>query len=262
MSRWEPEPLPPLRAALISQVLGGLVAIGLTALLFPRLLDGALPGFPASLAIAAFQGCCAAFVSRRLDAPPWWLPIHLVFMPAVVAAGRLRIAPGWYLAGFVLLLLVFWRTDKSRVPLYLSNAATAAALSRLLPVAPCRVIDLGCGNGALLAALARQRPDCRFLGIEHAPLPWLWARFAARGQPNCRIAYGDFWRQDLRGFDLVYAFLSPAAMPRLWTKARGEMAPGSTLVSNSFAVPDVAADYVEAVPDPRRTRLFCYRPGT
>lgn len=251
--------MPPLRAALIAQLLGGLIAIGLAALLLPHALDGS--DIINTLGIAVFQGICAAFVSHRLEAPRWWLPIHLVFVPLAVLASRLPIAPAWYLGGFLLLLLVFWRTDRSRVPLYLSTRQTAEALAALLPDHPCAVADLGCGNGSLLRRLARLRPDCSFVGIEHAPLTWLWARLASLGQANCRIEPGDFWRRHLGVFDVVYAFLSPAPMPRLWHKAHAEMRPGCILISNSFEIPDAAPDHVVDVADRRHTRLLRYRPG-
>lgn len=248
------QPLSPLRTAVIAQTLGAIIAIGLIALAFPRF-------FVQPLAVAVLQGLCAAFTSHKLDAPPWWLPIHLAFMPLVVLASSLGLHPAWYLAAFTLLLLVFWRTDKSRVPLYLSNEMTAAAIAALLPSKPCKCIDLGCGNGGLLRMMARRRPDCRFLGVEHAPLPWLWARLACAGLPNCRIRYGDFWHQPLKDFDVAYVFLSPVPMPRLWEKTRAEMAGGSLLVSNSFAVPGVPPEQVIEIADRRATRLFCYRPA-
>lgn len=261
MRRWEPEPIPPLRAALISQFLGSLIAIGLIALVFQRMLrSGGIP-FDYLLGFAVFQGACAAFVSHKLEAPRWWLAIHLGFVPLALLATRLAIAPGWYLAGFVLLLLVFWRTDTSRVPLYLSNAATAQAVVDLLPASPCHVIDLGCGDGRLLKALARARPDCEFVGIEHAPLTWLWARFNTAGLSNCRVRRGDFWAQPLGLFDVAYAFLSPVPMARLWAKAGAEMRPGSLLVSNSFEIPGVEPETIVEVADSRATRLHCYRPA-
>ena len=58
------------------------------------------------------------------------------------------------------------------------------------------------------------------------------------------VAFGSIWDERLDHYDVVYAYLSPAAMPRLWDKARLEMKPGSLLVSNSFAVPGVAAQRV------------------
>lgn len=245
----------PLRTAILAQVLGGLITAGLMALVFRG-----MPPHP--LAVASVQGICAAFVSYRLEAPPWWLPIHLVFMPLAVILNGLNLPASIYLVVFITLLLIFWRTDRSQVPLYLSNASTANAVAALLPVARCDVIDLGCGNGKLLKRLAQLRPDCRFLGLEHAPLPFLWARLINLGQKNCQISLGDFWRQDLARFDVVYAFLSPAPMPRLWVKLCEEMSSEAVLISNSFPVPDVAAERIVDVDDRRSTRLYCYRRPT
>lgn len=242
----------PLRAALLAQILGGIVAAAIIRIVYPPLFDLAL-------ACAVLQGVCAALIGYRFGMPKWWLPIHCTFLPAVVLASRLNIPSGWYLSALLLLMLIFWRTDQSRVPLYLSNAATARALVALLPAAPSLVVDLGCAHAGLLRRLARARPDCRFVGIEHAPLPWLWARLASLSLPNLRIRYGDFWQQDLSSFDVVYAFLSPVPMPRLMDKARAEMLSGTLLVSNSFAVPAAIADHVVELDDRRATRLYCYR---
>jgi hypothetical protein len=246
--------MPPLRAALLAQLLGTLIATGLLALVAPKILEQ-------PLIVAGLQGLCAAFTSYKLDAPPWWHPMHLGFMPLVVATHELHLPPEWYLGGFVLLLTIYWRVAQSRVPLYLSNEKTATAIATLLPRHACRFIDLGCGNGALLRRLARLRPDCSFLGVEYAPLPWLWSRIGCAGTSNCRIVYGDLWRQPLSGFDLIYAFLSPVPMPKLWAKARTEIGPCALLVSNTFPIPDQEPEQVLEVDDRRATRLYCYRAG-
>ncbi|MCZ7653094.1 MAG: class I SAM-dependent methyltransferase [Rhodocyclaceae bacterium] len=66
------------------------------------------------------------------------------------------------------------------MPLFLSSRATADALIGLLPWQPgLRVIDLGAGTGMLLRRLAQARPEARFTGVEHAPLPYLAARLNA-----------------------------------------------------------------------------------
>lgn len=241
----------PLLAALLAQAIGALVAVGLALAVFPASL-----GQP--LVLATLQGFCAMVAAWALRAPAWWLPIHLVFLPLVILARGLEL-PSWLWAGgFLLLLLVFWRIDTSQVPLYLSNRQTRDALLSLLPVAPCRVIDLGCGDGAVLRHLARARPECTFVGFEHAPLTWAWAWLSARGCANLSIHRGDFWTHPLAGYDLVYAFLSPTPMPRLWAKARAELSPGARLVSNSFEVPEQSPQAMVDVADRRRTRLYIY----
>jgi ubiquinone/menaquinone biosynthesis C-methylase UbiE len=46
----------------------------------------------------------------------------------------------------------------------------AAAAAPLLP-ANARVLDIGCGDGQVAAAIGRQRPDVSFAGVEVAPRP-------------------------------------------------------------------------------------------
>lgn len=246
----------PTLKAIAAQVLGWLAVAGL-------LLSGSLPGH-SLLGLALIQGSFAAGTSLALRSDRWWLPIHLLFSPALVLASSLHLDPRWFLGAFVLLALVYWSSFRTQVPLYLSNRITAQVLLELLPTdkSLC-VMDLGCGTGGLLKRLALERPLIRFDGVETAPLPWLVALLTTRSLDNCHIVRGDFWRHPLRDYGLVYAFLSPVPMARLWAKACREMAPGSLLVSNSFPVPDVQAERILSVPDKRQTMLYLYHiPGT
>lgn len=242
----------PLLPALLAQACG-LVAVGLpTFLFFPAL-------FANGLLLAMLQGGVAALVSAWMAAPPWWLAIHLAFLPLVVMARMLELPAALWAGGFFALLLVFWRTDRSRVPLYLSSPQAADVLLNLLPPGPCRVLDLGCGDASLLRRLARKRPESQFVGLEHAPLTWLWARVASGGLPNLSVRREDFWRHRLTGYDLVYAFLSPVPMARLRDKASAEMNSGAVLVSNSFPLPDLAEDMRIAVGDRAMSYFYVYR---
>ncbi|CAG1010056.1 hypothetical protein BURK2_03975 [Burkholderiales bacterium] len=216
-------------------------------------------GLEAPFLLVFAQGLLAAAVSAAQHAPRWWWLIHALFPMAIYGALQLPIDPVWYLIAFIFTLAIFWRTDVSRVPLFLSNKPTAEALLQLLPAHAAQIIDLGCGDGGLLRHLARARPDCRFVGIEHAPLTWAWAALASRKQPNLSIRRGDFWRESLAPYALVYAFLSPEPMPRLIAHARKTMTDGSLLVSNSFMAPGAEPEAVIDVDDRRQTRLYCYR---
>lgn len=238
--------------ALLAQLAGIVAAAGLLSA-FPRVF------FEHFWVVAVLQGICALLVAWWLRAPVWWLFIHLVFMPCVVMASGLAL-PSWiWFSGFFLLLLIFWRTDISRVPLYLTNRKSRDVLLSLLPAVPCRIIDIGCGDGGVLRYLARARPDCFFVGFEHAPLTWMWAWLSAMKYSNLQIRRGDFWRHSLASYDVIYAFLSPAVMARLDAKAKAEMMPTACLVSNSFAIPDVPAQAVIDAGDSRQTRFFIYR---
>lgn len=177
--------------------------------------------------------------------PWWWRLIHLVFAPAAVAVARLGIDPGWFLAASMLLLLTYRGALTGQIPLFLSGDDAREALLRIARERNARcVVDLGAGIGSLLVPLARDAPDIHWVGIENSPIPWLIARLRAAFLPNCEIRYGDFWNVDLGPFPLVYAFLSPAPMAKLWDKARAELGADAELISNSFPIPELEADEV------------------
>lgn len=241
--------MPPALKALLSQLAGLAVAFALAR---SGLLGGLWP-------LVGAQALTAAAVAAAQRSARWWLPIHLVFLPLVVMALGFGVHPGWYLGAFTVLVLVYWTSFRTQVPLYLSNRATAAAVASLLPPRPARVLDIGAGTGALLRPLAQARPDCQFTGIELAPATWLLGRALGRRLANLEWHRGDLFAHDWQRYDLVYAFLSPVPMAGVWRKASAELRPGSVLVSNSFPVPEREPDFVVDVDDRRNTQLYGYR---
>ena len=244
----------PTLKALVSQLSGCLLSFGLIRL-------GILPASLWWFVIC--QATCAAIISLLLHSPHWWLFIHLIFAPAILLAQHLAIHPLWYLSGFMILLLVYWSSFRTRVPLFLTNAATATAITALIPEQRrIHVLDLGAGTGTLLHTLARLRPGSQFTGIETAPALWWIGRHLSRNRPNIVWLHGNFFTLCWQKYDIVYAFLSPAPMTQVWHKALQDMSPGSLLVSNSFPITDVPPDFTLDIPDHRRTRLYGYRiPG-
>ncbi|MDR3298612.1 MAG: class I SAM-dependent methyltransferase [Candidatus Accumulibacter sp.] len=215
-----------------------------------------LPWLESSLLIGALAFLLASLTHQYW----WWRVIHAVFAPAVVFFSGLNIAPEWYLAVFASMFLVYRGAIGNQVPLYLSNRETVRALGRLLADTPVgKFIDLGAGTGSVVCALAGTRTDIQVFGVENSYLPWVIGLLRAARLKNCHWTLGSFWQVSLTDYDVVYAFLSPAPMERLWLKAKHEMRPGALFISNSFNVPEVeAADEIE-VDDSRKTRLYCYR---
>lgn len=210
---------------------------------------------------ALLQGVIAAAISRRLGMAVWWMPIHLVFAPALVAALAFALPPHWFFGGFVLLALVYGKTYQTQVPFYLSSRAAAQTTALLLPEQQgFSFLDLGSGCGGLLHHLGKVRPDGNYHGVEAAPLPCLLGKirnfFRATG---CRVSWGNFWNRDFAPYDVVYAYLSPVPMAALWRKAHAEMRPGSIFISNSFAVPGVTPDLLLELDDFEGSRLHVWR---
>jgi len=213
----------------------------------------------------------AALLAGYWRLPIWWRYINLLFLPLVAATFYLQmyyesIDANWFLLAFIVLALTSIGAVRTRVPLYLSGPQVAQELATRLPVQG-RLIDLGCGLGGPLAGIRQQRPDVHLVGIESAPLNWLFAklRLGVRGGKT-DIRFGNLWDVDLSDFDIVYAYLSPAPMPRLWEKVCREMKPGSLFISNTFLIstPDgnINADEIVEIAKPgdfTQARLLIWR---
>lgn len=94
-----------------------------------------------------------------------------------------------------------------------SGAGTQTAVAGVMdaaafPVVRPLVLDLGCGNGVSLAALASSEPACNFLGIEKKTYRVRQARRRAGGLPNARIVQGEVTE--------ILSELSPASVSRMY----------------------------------------------
>lgn len=205
-----------------------------------------------------FEAVLAWGLTRWLTLPPWWQLINLVFFPLFWLVSRSDIEPVWYLLGFLGLALTSLGSVFSRVPLFLSSQRVVEVLAQRLPARPgLRFIDLGCGWGGPLTGLARLRPDLQLYGIEAAPLNWLLSWLRLHGRAHVRL--GNLWDEDLSRYDVVYVYLSPAPMAKLWEKACRQMRSGTLLISNSFAIPGVTPDAIIELDDLTQSRLLLWR---
>ena len=207
------------------------------------------------------QGILAALLAGLWGLGRGWQAFQ-VLLPFALAWQLGHVAPSWLypalLAGF---LLIYGGGLLTRVPLYNSSRAAWWALLELVPEGEgARMADLGAGLGGPLGFLARSRPEVRFTGIEASPVVWLVARLRTWPvRDRCSLRFGSLWNLSLTEFQVVYAFLSPVPMPKLWAKARREMRPGSLLVSNTFEIPGVKPEREIPLPGRRDARLLVYR---
>jgi hypothetical protein len=190
--------------------------------------------------------------------------MQFLFAPALVATLTLKIQPNFFLTAFLIMLLVFWNTFRTQVPLYLSSDKVWCALESFLPQpkpVSFTFMDIGSGLGGVLTHLAGVRPDGNYDGVESAPLPflWSWLRIRLGGYRQCHVHCGDLWHCDLAQYDVVFAYLSPAPMERLWHKARTEMRPGTIFISSTFAIPGQVPFERVKIDDLHRSILLVWR---
>jgi hypothetical protein len=228
------QPFKPATLAVLVQC-----AAVLVVLIFSRLIhlgaDIALPLF----ALVLLQALLAAAFSYVAGMASWWRWIHLCFPIAAWGMSNLHVPNEVYLAGFVVSLSLFWTTFRSQVPFFPSRPAVWKQVAKLMPKdKSIRLIDIGSGLGDMPMYIAKVRPECHIEGIEIAPLPWLVSLVRSKiMRSRASFKLGNYHALDFANYDIIFAYLSPAAMLALWDKARQEMQSGSLLISLEFEIP-------------------------
>ena len=187
------------------------------------------------------QGLIAAGLARLLKMQAWWPYILAAFPLAVWLGLILHINPLFYFVGFVLFASLYWSVFLTQVPYYPSSRAVCLEVAEILPPDQQRYIaEIGSGLGGFSLQLSKLRPKVTILGMEIAPLPWLISYLRAKFQKSSvRFQLGNYRSLDFARFDLIFAYLSPAAMPDLYKQCQEQMKSGGILVSHEFAVPNI-----------------------
>jgi hypothetical protein len=137
-----------------------------------------------------------------------------------------------------IIVMVFLIQGPPYVP---SDDDSAAQMLKLVKAyKPKRILDMGSGDGKLVVLLARQ--GCRVDGVELKPwLVWRSRRAIRRAGVGelASVRWGNFWRYDVSGYDLVVLYAIAHAMPRLERKLRAELPVDAVVVSNYFVFPNL-----------------------
>jgi len=209
------------------------------------------------LAASACAVLAAAFL--RLSTP--WIAVNAILPFGAASALAVQIPHEIFLMLLVALACTYLPAFWTRVPYYPTQRAAYSTILAQLPADRAfSFVDIGCGFGDLLALLGDKRPNGTFVGIEIGLLPFIISKVRFLRTTNVTIRFQSMWSLSMNDFDVVYAFLSPAPMERLWRKAKDEMREGTMLISNSFPAP---AEPTEMIPirDSRGATLFLYAIG-
>jgi len=190
------------------------------------------------------QAVLTLFMTRWFNLAWWWCLIQPLFPFAIVLALWMSLPSYFYLALFLFLLVFYWSTYRTQVPYYPSTQNAWLVVEKLLPQdRAISFVDIGSGLGGLVIYLGNKRPESKFIGVEIAPMPWLFSYLRKGGKArNTQFLRSNYERMDFSEFDVIFAYLSPAAMSGLWKKAKEEMKAGSLLISYEFPIIGVVED--------------------
>ena len=198
--------------------------------------------FPFSIFILVLmQAVFAASFAYLANMASWWHKIHFCFPILAWITFEWHIPNAVYLVGFLISLSLFWTTFRTQVPFFPSRPAVWQQVANIIAKErPLRLIDIGSGLGDMAMHMAKTRPDCQIQGIEIAPLPWLISVIRAKlRSSSAKFILGNYQSLNFANYEVIFAYLSPAAMLLLWEKASQEMQAGAMLISLEFAIPGV-----------------------
>lgn len=210
------------------------------------------------LILTLLMGLFASILSYLIRLPKWWLGLQISSPVAIYLVLQTSTNPWLYLVFFIVIWLFFSNSTFNRVPLYLTNNKTRQALAQLASsIGSVSFIDLGSGLGGNVTFMSKQQAVVSAKGVETAPLPYFISKI------NCLFNGGvisaqSFWNISLTDYNLVYAFLSPDPMAKLWVKAIKDMDKNAVFVSNSFAIKNVVPSEIWELDDARKTHLYIY----
>jgi hypothetical protein len=209
---------------------------------------------------AFIQAAGSAVITQTIfKLPKWFLYISILFPTFLILGFHYFHISSWiYGFLFLFLALTFSHTLKERVPLYLTNKKTHDALKKILEENKAKTfVDLGSGLGGVVRAMSETKVTS--IGVETAPLLWSISSLASLITFKGNILRQNIWNTKLDEYDVVYAFLSPAIMNKLYLKVKSEMKTGNLFVSNSFEVVGVEPSEIWQLDDERQTMLYFYR---
>ncbi len=125
------------------------------------------------------------------------------------------------------------------VPFVPTSTAIAKSMIDLVDWTEVRhVVDLGAGDGRLLASVKKRHESVRVTGYELSPVVWMLGIIRmAITRNGVRLHLQSLFRADLTDVDVVFLYLFPSIMDKLQAKLDRELRPGTIVVAQTFGFP-------------------------
>lgn len=155
---------------------------------------------------------------------------------------------------FVILSWV-WPPDSPWAPWWRTNKKTARAICKLAEISEKDIVyDLGCGDGTLIIAAAKEY-GAKSVGIEIDPLRYIIVKIRIifnNLSKKVNVRRKNFFHEDLSSATVIVVYLVPKALGLLLPKFQKELKKGTRIVSYRYEInlPIVKKD--------QKNKLFLY----
>ena len=106
-----------------------------------------------------------------------------------------------------------------------------------------KVIDLGCGDGSLLFAVARKYPEAKCVGYDISLLPLFlgWSRkiLKPRLYKHVSLRFGNLFKQNVAQADVIFILLLPKSYPRLLKSLAHNLKPEARVFVEAWPFPGI-----------------------
>jgi precorrin-6B methylase 2 len=110
------------------------------------------------------------------------------------------------------------------------------------------VYDLGCGTGSILFEVMKSTSGAYCRGYDLVKPAILFAQIKnTLLKTNIDFQSKDLFTVDLSDADVIFCYLLPEAMKRIYTEKWEELKPGCRIVSNGFQLPSLKPTHTEPV---------------
>jgi SAM-dependent methyltransferase len=110
-------------------------------------------------------------------------------------------------------------------------------------------LDLGCGTGTMLFALAKEKPNAILTGydVSLAPLLFGWTRkfLSPKKYKNVHLYWKNIYSVDVSFADVIYVFMMPESNVRIATTVLPHAKPDATILFEAWGPEGFIADHTE-----------------
>lgn len=119
-------------------------------------------------------------------------------------------------------------------------------------------VDIWCGDWRIMASVEEKFPKINVYGYENSILPYQKAiKNKQKNNLNYTVYKKDFLKENLSKYDVIYCYMIPYMMPKIWSKIKKECKKWTLFYTSSF---DIKSEkYYKKIEIKKWNHLYIYK---